>query len=43
MGDIGRTREIYERAIVNMPPVMEKRYWKRYIYLWLNYAIFEES
>ena len=25
-----------------MPPVSEKRFWKRYIYLWLNFAIFEE-
>ena len=26
-----------------MPPAMEKKYWSRYIYLWLNYAIFEED
>ena len=25
-----------------MPPVLEKRYWKRYVYLWINYAVFEE-
>lgn len=22
--------------------VQEKRYWRRYIYLWVNYALFEE-
>ena len=37
-----KTRDIYERAIANMPPVKEKKYWKRYIYIWINYAIFEE-
>jgi crooked neck len=25
-----------------VPPVPEKKYWKRYIYLWINYAVFEE-
>jgi crooked neck len=40
---IERAREVYERAIVNMPPVNDKLYWKRYIYLWINYAVFEES
>ncbi|KAI6653773.1 Crooked neck-like protein 1 [Oopsacas minuta] len=35
-------REIYERAIANIPPIQEKRYWRRYIYLWINYALFEE-
>ena len=42
-GSIERAREIYERAIVNVPPVNDKKFWKRYIYLWLNYALFEES
>eukprot|EP01138_Halocafeteria_seosinensis_P004022 gb/GECG01004113.1/.p1 GENE.gb/GECG01004113.1/~~gb/GECG01004113.1/.p1 ORF type:complete len:766 (+),score=139.72 gb/GECG01004113.1/:1-2298(+) len=37
-----RVREIYERAVANLPPVEEKRYWKRYIYLWINYAVYEE-
>ncbi|GAM21484.1 hypothetical protein SAMD00019534_046590, partial [Acytostelium subglobosum LB1] len=41
-GQIDRTREIYERAISNVPPVLEKRYWRRYMYLWINYALFEE-
>lgn len=34
--------QVYERAIANVPPVAEKRYWRRYIYLWINYALFEE-
>lgn len=41
-GDVARIREVYERAIANKPPVMQKRYWRRYIYLWLYYALFEE-
>ena len=40
--DVARSRQIFERAVLNVPPVAEKRFWKRYIYLWLNYAIFEE-
>ena len=39
---ITRCREVYERAVENIPPIQEKRYWRRYIYLWLSYAIFEE-
>ncbi|KAF7993240.1 hypothetical protein HCN44_006300 [Aphidius gifuensis] len=35
-------REVYERAIANVPPTKQKEYWKRYIYLWINYALFEE-
>lgn len=41
-GGIPRTREVYERAIAQLPPTLEKRHWKRYIYLWINYALFEE-
>lgn len=41
-GDTEKVREMYERAISNVPPIPEKRFWKRYIYLWINYAIFEE-
>jgi crooked neck len=37
-----RVRDVYERAIGNVPPTKEKRYWRRYIYLWINYAIYEE-
>jgi crooked neck len=41
-GDLERTRDVYERAIANVPPSMEKRAWKRYIYMWIKYALFEE-
>eukprot|EP00457_Paulinella_chromatophora_P003088 gb/GEZN01003093.1/.p1 GENE.gb/GEZN01003093.1/~~gb/GEZN01003093.1/.p1 ORF type:complete len:699 (-),score=138.96 gb/GEZN01003093.1/:150-2246(-) len=41
-GDKGRVREVYERAIANLPPINEKIYWKRYIYLWINFALYEE-
>ena len=37
-----RVRELYERAIANVPPSNEKRHWRRYIFLWLRYALFEE-
>ena len=36
------TREAYEQAIANVPPSQEKKFWRRYIYLWINYAIYEE-
>jgi len=35
-------RDTYERAIAQIPPAREKMYWRRYIYLWINYALFEE-
>lgn len=35
-------RDTYERAIANVPLVAEKSYWRRYIYLWINYALYEE-
>lgn len=38
----GLARDVYERAIANVPPVPEKKYWRRYIYLWIKYALFEE-
>eukprot|EP01128_Nolandella_sp_AFSM9_P004188 TRINITY_DN1840_c0_g1_i1.p1 TRINITY_DN1840_c0_g1~~TRINITY_DN1840_c0_g1_i1.p1 ORF type:complete len:575 (-),score=90.13 TRINITY_DN1840_c0_g1_i1:74-1798(-) len=43
-GEAARIREVYERAIgsANLPPVAEKVYWSRYIFLWINYALFEE-
>jgi crooked neck len=40
---IERIRAVYERAIVNLPPASDKRFWKRFIYLWINFAIFEEQ
>jgi crooked neck len=41
-GDVDRVRDVYERAIAQVPPAEEKRYWRRYIYLWINYALYEE-
>ncbi|KAG6520037.1 crooked neck-like protein 1 [Zingiber officinale] len=41
-GNKDMVREVYERAIANVPPAEEKRYWQRYIYLWINYALYEE-
>lgn len=41
-GDIDRVRDVYERAIAQIPPTQEKRHWRRYIYLWIFYAIWEE-
>eukprot|EP00743_Colponemidia_sp_Colp-15_P004301 GILK01004640.1.p1 GENE.GILK01004640.1~~GILK01004640.1.p1 ORF type:complete len:679 (+),score=156.35 GILK01004640.1:58-2037(+) len=41
-GSLDKAREVYERAIANLPTVQDKRYWRRYIYLWINYALFEE-
>eukprot|EP00891_Asterochloris_glomerata_P001402 jgi/Astpho2/1402/fgenesh1_pm.00025_%23_10_t len=41
-GDPARVREVYERAVAQVPPALEKRYWQRYIYLWICYALFEE-
>lgn len=40
--DVTATRNVYERAIANIPPNKEKRFWRRYIYLWIYYAVFEE-
>ncbi|KAF2486949.1 hypothetical protein BDY17DRAFT_245238 [Neohortaea acidophila] len=37
-----RVRDVYERAIAQMPPSQEKRHWRRYIYLWIFYALYEE-
>ena len=41
-GDQTTVRDIYERAVANVPPAQEKQYWKRYIYLWIYYAVYEE-
>ncbi|KAJ3121972.1 Crooked neck-like protein 1 [Nowakowskiella sp. JEL0407] len=41
--DFKRIREVFERAISNVPLTKEKRFWRRYIYLWLFYAVWEES
>ncbi|KAJ0667344.1 putative tetratricopeptide-like helical domain superfamily [Helianthus annuus] len=42
VGNKPRIREVYERAVANVPPADEKRYWQRYIYLWISYALYEE-
>ena len=41
-GNVDVIRETYERAIANVPPSKEKHFWRRYIYLWINYAVYEE-
>lgn len=40
---IARVREVYERAVAQVPPGDLKRHWRRYIFLWLDYALFEET
>jgi len=35
-------RQVYEQAVKNIPPIAEKQSWKRYIYLWIYYALYEE-
>ena len=42
LGNVDRVRDVYERAIAQIPPTHEKRHWRRYIYLWIFYAIWEE-
>mmetsp|Transcript_13531 Transcript_13531/g.34014 ORF Transcript_13531/g.34014 Transcript_13531/m.34014 type:complete len:734 (+) Transcript_13531:140-2341(+) len=43
-GDPRVVREVYERAVAQIPPgdTGEKEHWKRYIYLWIYYATYEE-
>lgn len=41
-GDVDRIRDVYEKAVAQVPPTQEKRHWRRYIYLWIFYAIWEE-
>merc|ERR1711902_34212 len=41
-GNMETIRETYERAVANVPPSQEKHYWRRYLYLWINYAVYEE-
>lgn len=41
-GDEDSIRDTYERAIANVPLTQEKRFWRRYIYLWIYYAVYEE-
>jgi crooked neck len=41
---VQRARDTYERACAGaLPPsTSDKRYWRRYVYLWVKYALFEE-
>lgn len=41
--DVERTRDVYERAFAQLPPTHEKRHWRRYIFLFLFAATFEET
>jgi len=41
-GDPAHIREVYNRAIACLPPEQDKRLWRRYIYLWINFALYEE-
>lgn len=41
-GNVDDIRDTYERAIANVPPSKDKQFWRRYIYLWINYALYEE-
>lgn len=41
--EIEETRDIYERAVANVPKNrVIKDCWRRYVYLWIYYATFEE-
>ncbi|KAI8629111.1 cell cycle control protein [Xylariaceae sp. FL1651] len=42
LGDPDRVRDVYERAVAQIPPTQEKRHWRRYVYLWIFYAVWEE-
>lgn len=41
-GDPDKIRDTYERAIAQVPTSQQKRDWRRYIYLWIFYALWEE-
>lgn len=41
--DADRIRDVYERAVAQVPPTHEKRHWRRYIFIWIFYAIWEET
>ena len=43
-GNSRAVQEVYERAVAQVPPgdTGEKEHWKRYIYLWIYYATYEE-
>lgn len=35
-------RDVYRQAVAQVPPTQQKMHWRRYIYLWIFYAIWEE-
>ena len=41
-GNVESVRNVYEKAVANVPPSDQKQDWKRYIYLWIYYAVYEE-
>ena len=41
-GDVEMVRETYERAVANVPLSKDNHFWRRYIYLWINYSVYEE-
>lgn len=41
-GNHERVRDVYERAIAAVPPSQQKRHWRRYIYLWIFFALWAE-
>lgn len=41
-GEMPKVRGVYERAISHLPPIEEKRFWKRYMFIWVNFALYEE-
>jgi len=41
--DVEAVRLVYEAAVKEKPPAEEKRFWRRYMYVWYNYAAFEEQ
>lgn len=40
--DYDRVDEVYERAVAEVPPSDEKRHWRRYIFIWIYWALFTE-
>jgi crooked neck len=42
-GETSMVRDVYERALAQIPPSTDnKDHWRRYIYLWIYYATYEE-
>lgn len=41
-GDTAAVRDVFEQAVSKVPPSEQKDHWRRYIYLWIYYAIYEE-